>query len=210
MTSASIKKHNDITPVGEQGLGKNQKTQRLGDRLRKAGAYKGGPMAGLSPTQRTRGELRKLGRHIGTVERWIPKPGMPGGGFRVDLFGFIDLIVMCPGRGIVGVQSCGNDFAAHYRKITEDCAEMAIEWLKCNAAIELWAWRKVAYKRGGKLKVWRPRVQEITFKDFDVKEQSIICPKCGMRSYNPNDIENQYCGNCHQFHEHFKWEAETA
>lgn len=29
----------------------------------------------------------------------------------------------------------------------------------------------------------------------------IECPKCGKRSYNPNDIKHRYCGNCHEFHE---------
>lgn len=29
----------------------------------------------------------------------------------------------------------------------------------------------------------------------------IRCPKCGMVSYNPNDIRERYCGNCHAFHE---------
>lgn len=30
---------------------------------------------------------------------------------------------------------------------------------------------------------------------------SITCPQCGMVSYNPNDISNRYCGNCHLFHD---------
>ena len=30
-------------------------------------------------------------------------------------------------------------------------------------------------------------------------EMKIKCPNCGMESYNPNDIENKYCGNCHAF-----------
>lgn len=29
----------------------------------------------------------------------------------------------------------------------------------------------------------------------------IVCPKCGMVSHNPNDVENRYCGNCHAFHD---------
>lgn len=29
----------------------------------------------------------------------------------------------------------------------------------------------------------------------------IICPKCGMTSYNKNDEIEKYCGNCHMFHE---------
>lgn len=29
------------------------------------------------------------------------------------------------------------------------------------------------------------------------KEPSITCPECRMTSYNPNDIKQGYCGNCH-------------
>lgn len=28
---------------------------------------------------------------------------------------------------------------------------------------------------------------------------SFTCPKCEMTSYNPNDIAQGYCGNCHEF-----------
>jgi ribosomal protein S27AE len=31
------------------------------------------------------------------------------------------------------------------------------------------------------------------------KQPSITCPRCGMTSHNPNDIEQQYCGNCHEY-----------
>lgn len=30
--------------------------------------------------------------------------------------------------------------------------------------------------------------------------ESITCPVCGMVSYNPYDIAERYCGNCHIFH----------
>jgi ribosomal protein S27AE len=33
----------------------------------------------------------------------------------------------------------------------------------------------------------------------DIKENSITCPKCGMTSYNANDIREGYCGNCHDW-----------
>jgi hypothetical protein len=29
---------------------------------------------------------------------------------------------------------------------------------------------------------------------------SITCPTCGRTSYNANDIREEYCGHCHQFH----------
>jgi len=35
----------------------------------------------------------------------------------------------------------------------------------------------------------------------DGKPSSIVCGTCEMESYNPNDIKNKYCGNCHIFHE---------
>jgi hypothetical protein len=29
--------------------------------------------------------------------------------------------------------------------------------------------------------------------------ESITCPRCGMTSYNANDIREGYCGNCHDW-----------
>jgi hypothetical protein len=35
-----------------------------------------------------------------------------------------------------------------------------------------------------------------------VNSQSFIeCKRCGMRSYNPNDIKYKYCGCCCRFHD---------
>jgi len=30
---------------------------------------------------------------------------------------------------------------------------------------------------------------------------SIECLRCGCVSYNPNDVNNRYCGKCHVFHD---------
>jgi hypothetical protein len=30
--------------------------------------------------------------------------------------------------------------------------------------------------------------------------RKITCLICGMTSYNQNDVEQKYCGSCHQFH----------
>jgi hypothetical protein len=30
-------------------------------------------------------------------------------------------------------------------------------------------------------------------------ERGIQCPRCGMRSFNPNDIREGYCGKCHDW-----------
>jgi len=32
-------------------------------------------------------------------------------------------------------------------------------------------------------------------------DMAIKCLKCGMTSYNPNDVRHKYCGKCHEFHE---------
>ena len=29
--------------------------------------------------------------------------------------------------------------------------------------------------------------------------ESFTCPRCGMTSYNPNDVREGYCGNCHDW-----------
>jgi len=31
--------------------------------------------------------------------------------------------------------------------------------------------------------------------------RSITCRTCGLTSYNPNDVAQQYCGRCHVFHD---------
>ncbi len=33
---------------------------------------------------------------------------------------------------------------------------------------------------------------------------SITCPTCNMTSYNTNDIEQKYCGNCNEWHSHMQ------
>jgi len=31
-----------------------------------------------------------------------------------------------------------------------------------------------------------------------VEQESYTCPNCGMTSYHPDDVKNEYCGNCHK------------
>ena len=120
----------------------------------------------ISPTQRTLAALREIGRTVDICERWIRNPKHPAGGFRKDMFGFLDIVCLDPVQGIVGVQSCGQDFKAHIDKITIECKENAVKWLECNGKIEVWGWRKVKLKRGGKAMRWKPRFARI-FLDGD-------------------------------------------
>ena len=118
-------------------------------------------MKGISNTQRTLRALRQNGCLCGIVERFNPYAGSHG--IRQDLFQFIDIIALYP-NSICAIQSCGQSFAEHDRTILEN--EVAPEWLKVGGHIELWAWRRILKKRGGKQKVWAPRVKEYTLEMF--------------------------------------------
>jgi transcription elongation factor Elf1 len=41
----------------------------------------------------------------------------------------------------------------------------------------------------------------ITYDEETGEPTAITCLICGRTSYNKNDIEYEYCGNCHQYHE---------
>lgn len=119
----------------------------------------------MTPTQRTIRALRNQGRVCAIVERWNQHVGAAG--IRQDLFGIIDIIALDPERGVVGVQSCGNSFAQHWRKLTVERFEESAEWLQTpGTVLELWAWRKVKEKRGGKRMLWQPRIKEVTRSDL--------------------------------------------
>lgn len=123
-------------------------------------------MAGLSPMQRTLREQKKLGREYGIVERFVHNNRV-GRGIRSDLFGIFDVVAMGRDAGIIGIQCCGADFAAHYKKITADKAQVALTWLDSGGKIEIWSWRWVKEFRGAKRQICKPRVKKITYSDFE-------------------------------------------
>jgi len=126
-------------------------------------------MAGLSPTQRTLRALREQGFVCAIVEKFNQYAGPFG--MRQDLFGIIDVIALDPVRGVVGVQSCGQAFSEHIRKITIEKAQETTDWLKTPGTIlELWGWRKIKLKRGGKAERWSPRVKQITLDDVGMND----------------------------------------
>ncbi len=118
-----------------------------------------------SATQRTMRALREQGRVCAVVEKWNAHVGPHG--VRQDLFGIIDVLALDPERGVVGVQSCTTSFAAHERKLLEERAQECIDWLSTpGTSLELWGWRKVKIKRGGKAERWQPRIRVFTLADF--------------------------------------------
>ena len=124
---------------------------------------------GMSPTQRTIRALKDRGLVCAIVEKWNAHVGPYG--IRQDLFGIIDVLALDPQHGVIGIQSCGSNFSAHIRKFQNERAQECIDWLTTpGTSLELWGWRKVKVKRGGKAMVWRPRVQVITLDDIQEKE----------------------------------------
>ncbi len=115
-------------------------------------------MAGLSPTQRTLKKQREMGRLAAITEKYNPHVGPHG--IRQDLFGFIDIIALDPLEGVIAIQSCGSDFAAHARKLMEERNQNVFDWL-LHAPVELWGWRKVKLNRGGKAMRWTPRIADV-------------------------------------------------
>lgn len=112
-------------------------------------------------TEKTLNYLREQHYKCDIVERWIRNPKHPAGGFRKDWMGFADIVALGE-NSIIAVQSCGQAFSEHDKKITTDetVAPNALLWLKCGGRLLLIGWRKKLKKRGGKFKVWTPRIRE--------------------------------------------------
>ena len=104
----------------------------------------------MKPTERTLKAFREMGFAVGIVERYINFTRQ-----RIDLFGIIDIIAIRQGE-IIGIQSCGQAFSSHLKKMNE--SEYTEKWLASGAGLQLWGWRKVKKKRGGKAMVYKPRV----------------------------------------------------
>jgi hypothetical protein len=131
-------------------------------------------MSGLSPTQRTLRALRDQGMVCGIVERFNPHAGPHG--LRQDLFGCIDIIALDPERGVIGIQSCGQDFSDHRLKLLEERCQEVTDWLSTpGTELELWGWRKVKLKRGGRAMRWKPRLARLSLLDGEIVFKEFCC-----------------------------------
>ena len=128
----------------------------------------------ISNTSRTLEYLRSQGWVVDKVEQFNAYAGKFGQ--RKDMFGFGDIIAMGE-NSIIAVQSCGQSFSEHNRKITEDetVAPNALLWIKNGGRLLLIGWRKVKLKPGGKAMRWKPRIKEYTIEDFtSEKERTVV------------------------------------
>lgn len=101
-------------------------------------------------TAKTIRYLQEQGYEVGKVEAFNPFARK-----RIDLFGIIDLVAI-GGPRILGVQSCGQNFAEHDRTIL--ASPYTKLWLK-GGDLVLIGWRKVKKVRGGKAMVWKERIK---------------------------------------------------
>jgi hypothetical protein len=120
---------------------------------------------GISYLSMTLRQCREMGRVVDKTEYFNPYGGPringKAVGVRVDVFNFIDALALDTTEGIVAIQSCGpSGHSAHRKKILE--SEYAALWLQCGGKVELWSWRKLLKERGGKLRLWTPRIEKIT------------------------------------------------
>ena len=123
----------------------------------------------LSPTQRTMQALKQMGYKTAIVEKWNQHAFRPDGhrGVRQDMFEIIDIVALDLKRGrILGVQSTGSGFSEHLKALKGEKAASCVDWLRAKGHLELWGWRKLKVKRGGKQMKWTPRVEILTLSDF--------------------------------------------
>ena len=119
----------------------------------------------MTPTQRTIRILKDRGMPCAIVEKFNAHIGPHG--VRQDMFGIIDVVAL-DSELTIGVQSCGNSYAQHLKKFKEERYQECCDWLSSPyRTLELWAWRKVKAKRGGKAMVWRPRVLNVTIEELN-------------------------------------------
>lgn len=111
----------------------------------------------MLPTARTLAALRKQGCMAGVVERWNPHARV-----RQDFLGFVDIIAL-RGTSIVGIQATSGDHVAHrIAKIRDERRNQALAWLTCGGVIEVWGWRRLKVKRGGKAVRWQVDIRSVT------------------------------------------------
>lgn len=104
------------------------------------------------------------------VEKFNPYAGPHGQ--RKDLHSIIDITVFVKEAwnvyNYLGIQACGADFSEHVHKIELlDNWNQLRKWLLVPGhRFELWGWRQLLKKKGGKAKEWVPRIKIYTIDDF--------------------------------------------
>ena len=142
----------------------------------------------MKPKQRVLSILRRKRRGlVFDVERWIPKPGFPGRGFRRDFAGIADVLFFGDDGSVLFVQACTHDASTHKRKLLGDwtlhvnrvrgtdeararkAAQLVLNrvcrFLRQGHAIEIWAFTMKNQRRPGAPKRPHLRVTPISLEE---------------------------------------------
>lgn len=113
-------------------------------------------------TRLTLDHCRKKGvETLQVVEQWVP---FPAPGHRKDLFGFIDVLVVVPNAGILGIQATSlTNVSARLKKARDDDHITHLRnWLAGGGGFEVWGWGQPK----GKGTTWTLRREQITLDDI--------------------------------------------
>lgn len=112
-----------------------------------------------SPTARSYAVLRERGLPYQAAQYWNSFAKR-----HVDLFGFIDVVVLAP-SGIVGLQV--TDDTDHAKRRTKILSlPRATDWLRSGGLIWIWSWGLRGPR--GERKKWALREEVITLEHFSV------------------------------------------
>jgi carbonic anhydrase len=89
-----------------------------------------------SPTERSLAHLRKAGYLVAVVEKWNPHVRI-----RQDMFGFVDLIAICPNETLAVQTTSGSNVAARVKKIAESEHVAAVRAAGWRIHVHGWAKR---------------------------------------------------------------------
>lgn len=115
-------------------------------------------MLTMSPTQRSLKHLRDDGATAAVVERWNNHARI-----RQDLFGFIDIVALDGGTGVLGVQTTtAKNIMSRVWKVydKDDLCEIAKKWLSKGNRIEFHGWKKVKNR-------WRCKIIDLTLEQSE-------------------------------------------
>ena len=107
----------------------------------------------ISSNQRSMALCFKLGWPRHKVEVWHSFAKK-----RYDLFGIIDILALANDE-LIGIQSTSADVNQHLAKIRE--SPFTLPWLATGSRLEIWCWRKLKLKRGGKAVRWKVRIVRV-------------------------------------------------
>ena len=87
-----------------------------------------------SPYTKAKAQLEAQGYQVGKTEHWNPFARI-----RVDLFGCIDLVALCPLRPLLAVQVTDS---THVSKRMDKSQALASQWVSTGNRFEVWGYYK--------------------------------------------------------------------